>query len=477
MLTDLDELMLTVHDPESRTYLREALICYRGGAYRAAIVAVWIAVVYDIISKLRVLASQGDNAALASIQTLDNAIANHNLQTLLKFEDVILDEAHAKFQFVNRLEHEDLQRIKHDRHRCAHPAFSSDTLLFNPTAEIVRAHIVHAIKHMLGNPPVQGKAAIDNAVKDIASLWFPRNQEDVEKFMNLTYLNNARESLVSNLVSVLVKALLRRDIATLQGHEDASIMALIAIAKRHSGVYEAKMQDILPRVGTALDDSTIPNVFPLLNVEPRAWGWLDDATKMRAEGLAKHHVFGKGNDAAILDALTVAPLRESLFKRLRQLEPHERLAVIEKNPRAELIDDALTLFEESPNFRDAEPRGRLVLQNMGSMLTLGQLHRALRAVPSNYEIWNASRMPVILILFFDFVNRYFNESKNEWNNMMVGVMKKILEQSPSTKNQYLGLVNRLEAAGLGPFDWANIQAEIDAAAKQRMSGPLSSWRV
>ena len=50
MLTDLDELVLTVRYPDSRTYIREAMIAYRGGANRAAVVSVWVAVIYVLVS-------------------------------------------------------------------------------------------------------------------------------------------------------------------------------------------------------------------------------------------------------------------------------------------------------------------------------------------------------------------------------------------------------------------------------------------
>ena len=90
MLTDLDELVLTVRDPDSRTYIREAMIAYRGGANRAAVVSVWVAVIYDIISKLRLLDSQGDKAAQSLIQDLDRAIANNDIKAMANFEDRLL---------------------------------------------------------------------------------------------------------------------------------------------------------------------------------------------------------------------------------------------------------------------------------------------------------------------------------------------------------------------------------------------------
>lgn len=60
-LTDLDELALKVRDRMVRSYILEAIDAYRGGAYRSSIIATWIAVTFDIISKIRELAIQGEN--------------------------------------------------------------------------------------------------------------------------------------------------------------------------------------------------------------------------------------------------------------------------------------------------------------------------------------------------------------------------------------------------------------------------------
>src|SRR5208337_3986552 len=182
MLTDLDELVLTVRDPDSRTYIREAMIAYRGGANRAAVVSVWVAVIYDIISKLRLLDSQGDKAAQSLIQDLDRAIANNDIKAMANFEDRLLGEALNTFEFLSRVEYQDFDRMRLDRHRCAHPAFGGEMLLYNPSPEAVRAHIVHAITHLLSRPPVQGKAAIDKIVADIAGPYFPTDQEEVNSY-------------------------------------------------------------------------------------------------------------------------------------------------------------------------------------------------------------------------------------------------------------------------------------------------------
>lgn len=53
-LGDLDELVLRCRTEEGRKYITEAVTCYKAGAYRACIVATWVAVVYDLISSTSV---------------------------------------------------------------------------------------------------------------------------------------------------------------------------------------------------------------------------------------------------------------------------------------------------------------------------------------------------------------------------------------------------------------------------------------
>src|SRR5260370_15361624 len=172
-LVDLEELVLMVRDRSSRAYVGEAINTYKSRAYRSALLSTWIAVACDIISKIRELDVQGDPAAGAFVAVLDNAVdANERgdtkaVQRLLAIENELLNTALKDFEFLSAQEHEDLSRLKSDRHLCAHPAFTRDVTLFQPTAELVRAHIVHAVLHLLRHPPVQGRHALNRLQHDM----------------------------------------------------------------------------------------------------------------------------------------------------------------------------------------------------------------------------------------------------------------------------------------------------------------------
>jgi hypothetical protein len=210
-LSDLDELLLTVRNKNSAVYIQEAIISYRAGAYRAAIISTWIAINYDIISKLRELASHNDQNAVVFIKELDELIGNSNeeipKQNIKKLQDIensLIDKSKNDFEFINLQEHEDLNRLKKDRNLCAHPAYTGDELLFQPTPELVRTHVVHAISHLLQREPVQGKSAIDRVIADIESRSFPLEEDDAYIFLKEKYLARAKDVFIKNLLIVLI---------------------------------------------------------------------------------------------------------------------------------------------------------------------------------------------------------------------------------------------------------------------------------
>ena len=158
-LADLDELLLSVRDRNSRIYAAEALAAYRAGAFRAAVVATWIATSYDILSKVRELASQGNAEAETLRVEFDAAVEKHEagdgagLKKLQEIERGLLATA-ASFEFLSASERAEMDRLFEDRHRCAHPAFTSGTVLFAPSGELVRLHLVNIIRFLLRFPPV-----------------------------------------------------------------------------------------------------------------------------------------------------------------------------------------------------------------------------------------------------------------------------------------------------------------------------------
>ncbi len=259
-LVDLDELVQTVRDINTREYIAEAIAAYRARAYRSAIMGTWVAVAYDIIGKVRELAVEGDAAAVTFTTASDTAIAQkatnyvQAIRTLQGIENDLLNQALNSFEFITPQEHTDLDRLKQDRNQCAHPAFVTDRFLFQPSPELVRAHIAHAIHHLLAHPPTQGKNALARLKSDLMQPSFPTDQKAVNEFMEMRYFNHAKTALLDNFVTLLLKVLIKASESDLSGHEDAVLRCLVAFAIAQSNIFKMRMVEQLPEfVDAAID--------------------------------------------------------------------------------------------------------------------------------------------------------------------------------------------------------------------------------
>ncbi len=107
-LSDIEALVLQCHTESSRLYIAEAISCYKAGAYRSAIVSTWIAVVFDLIDKIRELAISGDGKAKVLYDKYEKYIAQieNGSQTgvtkALEFEREIVDLCRDELAFFDQ---------------------------------------------------------------------------------------------------------------------------------------------------------------------------------------------------------------------------------------------------------------------------------------------------------------------------------------------------------------------------------------
>jgi hypothetical protein len=198
---------------------------------RAAVILAWTAVAFDVIAKLRELATHGDAGAATFVAELNAAVAASDVSKLQQLENRLLDQAQSPFEMISARERQDLDRLKEDRNACAHPAFATAgaATLFTPSPELVRAHVVHAINHLLRHPPVQGKAALERLKHDLLQPSFPRDQGQATTFLRTRYLSRLKPALVENLVTILLKVLLRGADPDLAKRPGTILRALLAI--------------------------------------------------------------------------------------------------------------------------------------------------------------------------------------------------------------------------------------------------------
>jgi len=458
-LTDLDELIQTVREKTSRSYISEAVIAYRSGAYRSAIVSTWIALTFDIILKLREISNKGDGQARNIIQDLEKYQTSKNWKKLWEIENYLLDDAYKKFEFINDSEYEFLKRLKKDRNRCAHPDYIFKDVLFQPTPELVRMHIVHAIKFLLMHQPVQGRYAIEGILQDIKRASFPSNFERAYSTLCEDYFDYAKDILIKDLIKVLLNKLLKMDDKEFLGKELNILNTLKSIAKRHETIYKDIMKEKLDEKARNLGDDQLISIFRLISQDGRCWSWLDTNVKNRLEESLKQFLEKmKSHDETIpgilvnneiFGVVSIKALKDIIEELFNLLDPRNQEIVISRcalPPNRTFIDKAVELYNESKSIEDSENIGKNVILHIGPYFSPNNIKKMLKIAIDNYFIFDASNTPLILERLFEDNKEKLEKTKEYWQ-IYINALSFAYERLPKKENlaesKYKELIDKL----------------------------------
>lgn len=260
-------------------------MCYRAGAYRSAVVNTWIAVVFDLVDKIRDLALAGDaeaqaiNSQYETYLTQIEAGNDQGIRNALDFERTILQTCKNRLQFFNHQQLRDLERLREDRHQCAHPSFQRPGEPYHPSAENARVHIRMAVEHVLAQPPVQGRSAIAELVSVVSSDYFPRERNHAVAILSSSALAGATDALVRGFADALIFGF-SDDSSPL--HIRAQVCSAVsALLDLHRAVAEPRVARQLSKLVRDVNDDRFPSVAQLVaGVDDGPW-LVDDAARVR----------------------------------------------------------------------------------------------------------------------------------------------------------------------------------------------------
>lgn len=396
-IADLDELVLRCKDVQSRDYIAEAVACYRAGAYRASIVATWIAVVFDFLHKLRELERTGDPMARAVLEEFEKVRGSSDVASSLRFEREMLEQMEKQFELISPLERIDLQRLLDDRHRCAHPSMNTLDEPYQPSAELARTHLRNAITYVLQHPPVQGKAALDRLMSDIRSEYFPKVVDDAVRYFKSGPLSRPRAALVRNLVIVLMKDLLPKEAPANLRPQDA--VALSAMRKMHREVTESVMRDRLSDIMRQVPDAHMHVALEFLLAIPDTWQFIEDDVATRLRTYVQHMPDGDVPQALPM-ALGIRELRKDALQRLQGVSAADLAHLVELAPdeaRAEdLIDKALDFYSKAVNYDTANKTAKSLVLPLIPFMSEAQVQRLIESARENDQITGSFEFPTVL---------------------------------------------------------------------------------
>ncbi|WP_348262839.1 hypothetical protein P8935_23990 [Telmatobacter sp. DSM 110680] len=383
----MNELILLCRSESARSYISEAVSCYNGRAYRSAIIATWIAVLFDFIHKLRELEMAGDNAARQKLATFDAARNTSDLRASLEFERNLVDSARDDFQFISPIEAIDIQRLFDDRNRCAHSSMVSPDEPYMPSAELARTHIYSAVTILLQHPPAQGRSALDRIWADIGSEFFPKDTEEALRFLRDGPLGRARKPVVRDVIIGLTKDVLKE--RRKQAERARQIAALRAVFLLYPQDARDVIAEKLSPIFDAVSDQNFDLAIRYISNVQQAWEHIGIPAQLKAVNYVQNGPT-ETSYRYLPHALDVHALRELALSRIQEVDDDTFAKLIKARPASAFIPRAILLWSESRGWRTAEARLEQLIIPLSSLFSSAEINKIAEAFSANDQITYAS---------------------------------------------------------------------------------------
>lgn len=427
-LIDLDELVIMCKEEVTKEYIKEAIACYKAGAFRSCIIATWNAVVFDYLNKLRQLQLSDDAQARDELQKFQLYSSSKNYTKLWELEVKLPEVARKEFEFISSIEQVDLERLNQDRSRCAHPSILLDEEPFQATPELARYHLRNAVTHLLQYPPVHGRVAIARVKNMIESAGFPENTEDAIKIIKDSYLSRARATLIKDVVIDLTHALLTGNVE--MKIRERMYAALGAISQLHVEQFEKVMFNKLLNIIELVEDKKWHRVLHYLR-RMQLWDFLKEKQKIQAKSFIQNIELKKWEDISmLLDALdSTNEIQTFALEKLKtfsypKLTPF--ILLIAKTG-SKIKNEKDFVQQIIPPYKSYVLQGLInytsyasarfhtnKLMSVASWLDSEEIKSILKTFYENNEILQADQVPEDLANFFQENVEKFALLKNEW---------------------------------------------------------------
>lgn len=413
-LADLDELVLKCRDNKAKEHIREAVTCYKAGVFRSAIVATWQAIFWDFLHKLRQLEQLEDPNAKRKLDEFKLIIdgGDEKIPDLLKFESNIIKDSHEDFEFITAIERIDLERLKEDRHRCAHPSMKELYEPYQPTAEIARAHIRHAIEYVLTQEPTQGKSVLNSLSDDITSDYFPINIDEATIRFSSPTIRRGKISLIRNLFSKTIKELLF-DGEKAKYYRHQYNAAINAIHNNRPDVTIPYLTENINKLIDRLKDEELWRGIEFISFFKNIMNQVDTSNTQRLSyyirGIRFRNeiilpfVFGR--------ALQIKELQPDVISDIESIQENQFYEVIAcSGADSILIPYAIKRFKQAQSYRHAEVLAKKAILPLAHLLNTDDLTDIFDAFFENGQIIAANDMRDIFMNIFKQTDGKFKPS-------------------------------------------------------------------
>lgn len=166
----LERIAEQIPDPQTRAHFQEVLECYWRENSRAALVTLWVVLVFDLLRKLEAARVEYDDSKaegiLAEIQSLRDKDSRSS-----KWEWKLIELIHERTDYLSTVDFERLEGIQRFRHLAAHPTLDDDgASLYVPSSETVRAKLQDALEVVLLKPGFMTRDVFVSFIEELERL-------------------------------------------------------------------------------------------------------------------------------------------------------------------------------------------------------------------------------------------------------------------------------------------------------------------
>ena len=140
----------------------------------------------------------------------------------------------------------------------------------------------------------------------------------MSEFLDDQNLRHIKTGLIDNLITFLLKVIIKEIEPDLVGNEETIIMCLVAVLRRHPQRFAQRMRQELPRLNDGSNDDELRRVMRLFRADRRCWNWLGISNRVRTTKIVSNYSFEAASLDAVASCLEIVELRPSFSARAKR---------------------------------------------------------------------------------------------------------------------------------------------------------------
>ncbi|RFB33412.1 hypothetical protein [Brevibacillus sp. VP] len=285
-----------IKHPLTKEYFKEVLSSYQIGNYRSAIVSLYTVVITDLINKLKDLVDREEDVGAKKI--LDEIDEERLKDTSLsKWETSLVKKVYEQTKLIEAHDLANIDALKAHRNLSAHPAITSEDLLFTPNKETVRAHIRNMLEGILNKPSMFTHQIVDHFIMKFPALheqWgdpFSVYQVDYDHIIHKKYLIYFTDKAIKKLFRSLYKLAYRTNSPEAIEHRWATHETLMVILSKYPEiVYTAFSEEKAYYSNISFEKRIVHNLIYFFRKAPRLYPFLDEETQEQLKSILSNDI-------------------------------------------------------------------------------------------------------------------------------------------------------------------------------------------